>query len=126
MSTANLIPRKHFKDLIVWQRAMQLVKEVYRVTGEFPASERYSLSDQMRRAAVSVPSNIAEGQPYQSTRDFLRYLHHARRSLAELETQFLIAQSLGYVPDSRATAVLDQIDEVSRMLSGLIRSLDQE
>jgi four helix bundle protein len=126
MTMGDLIPKKHFKDLIVWQKSMQVVKDVYVLTSEFPGTERYSLSDQMRRAAVSVPSNIAEGQAYQSSRDFLRFLHHSRGSLAELETQVLIAHSLNYISDSRAKTVLDAIDEVSRMLSGLMRSRDQE
>ncbi len=126
MAHAASIPRKHFKDLLVWQKAMQLVRNVYELTARFPQAERYSLSDQMRRAAVSVPSNIAEGQSHQSSGDFIRFLRHARASLAELETQILIARDLKYVDDAAVAPVLSKVDEISRMLSGLLRSLGEQ
>jgi len=85
---------QHFKDLIAWQKAMDLVQTFYEVTERFPKREVYSLTDQIRRAAVSVPSNIAEGQAHFHHREFLHFLQHARGSLAELETQLLIAQRL--------------------------------
>ena len=78
---------QHYKDLIAWQKAMDLVEEIYRITEQFPKREVYSLTDQIRRAAVSIPSNIAEGQAHYSKREFTHYLRHARGSLAELETQ---------------------------------------
>ena len=77
---------QHYKDLIAWQKAMDLVEEIYRITEQFPKREVYSLTDQIRRAAVSIPSNIAEGQAHYSKREFTHYLRHARGSLAELET----------------------------------------
>ena len=86
---------QHYKDLIAWQKAMDLVESVYKVTEAFPKREVYSLTDQIRRAAVSIPSNIAEGQAHFTNREFVHYLRHSRGSLAELETQLLIAQRLG-------------------------------
>ncbi len=88
--------------------------------------ETYSLTDQIRRAAVSIPSNIAEGQAHYSNREFLHYLGHSRGSLAEFETQLLIAQKRNYLPESEASALLKKADEVSRILSGLINSLKQK
>jgi four helix bundle protein len=82
---------KYFKDLLAWQKAVDLVAEIYDLTESFPRREVYSLTDQIRRAAVSVPSNIAEGQAHYNTREFVHFLRHARGSLAELETQLLIA-----------------------------------
>ena len=78
---------QHYKDLIAWQKAMDLVVEIYATTEQFPSREKFSLTDQIRRAAVSVPSNIAEGQAHYSHREFLHFLRHSRGSLAELETQ---------------------------------------
>src|SRR6202158_121458 len=94
----------HFKDLIVWQKAMDLVADVDRVTESFPKREIYSLTDQIRRAAVSVPSNIAEGQAHHSHREFRHFLRHSAGSLAELETQLLLTERLGYAdhPPQRA------------------------
>src|SRR2546426_3765214 len=83
---------QHYKDLIAWQKAMDLVVEIYATTEQFPSREKFSLTDQIRRAAVSVPSNIAEGQAHYSHREFLHFLRHSRGSLAELETQILIAE----------------------------------
>ena len=81
---------QHFKDLVVWQKAMEMVTEVYKITDNFPKREVYSLTDQIRRAAVSVPSNIAEGQAHYNNREFLHFLRHSSGSLAELETQLLL------------------------------------
>jgi four helix bundle protein len=102
---------------------MELVELVYAATRDFPKHEIYGLANQMRRAAVSVPSNIAEGQARFSTRDFRHFLRLSRGSLAELETQVLIAQRLKYVDQTSSDTVLSSIDEVSRILSGLISSL---
>ena len=117
---------QHYKDLIVWQKVMQLVNAVYDATDAFPKREIYSLTDQIRRAAVSIPSNIAEGQAHYSNREFLHFLRHSRGSLAELETQILIAQMRNYLPESQAVEVLKRADEVSRILSGLINSLREK
>ena len=86
---------QHLKDLVVWQKAMDVVTEVYTLTDKFPKREVYSLTDQIRRAVVSVPSNIAEGQAHYNNREFLHFLRHSAGSLAELETQLRIAERLG-------------------------------
>lgn len=112
--------RKH-QQLRAWQNAMQLVEAIYRLTASFPESERYGLTSQVRRAAVSVPSNIAEGAARGSTADFIRFLYIARGSLSELETQCLIAQKLGYVQDINQTKEL--IDHTFSQLGGLINHL---
>jgi len=84
---------KHYKELLVWQKGMALAKLVYRLTVRFPREEKFGLTSQIRRASVSVPSNIAEGQARQSTKEFLQFLSHAEGSLAELETQVLLSGS---------------------------------
>jgi four helix bundle protein len=110
------------KELIVWQKAMHLVVAVYKLTKCFPKTEIYGLASQIQRAAVSVPSNIAEGHALKQTQAYTRYLAIANGSLAELETQLEIANRLGYLsPESRQ--VIDQASEVGRMLWGLRRSL---
>jgi four helix bundle protein len=114
----------HYKALVAWQKAMDLVVSVYAATEHFPTRERYSLTDQIRRAAVSVPSNIAEGQAHFNKREFLHFLRHARGSLAEVETQILLAKRLKYLPDADVVAISEQMDELGRVMSGLIRSLD--
>jgi four helix bundle protein len=116
---------QHYKDLIAWKKAMDLVNAIYNATDAFPTRETYSLTDQIRRAAVSIPSNIAEGQAHYSNREFLHYLRHSRGSLAELETQLLIAQRRSYLSGPQAAELLKQADELSRILSGLINSLRQ-
>lgn len=114
---------KHYKDLQVWQKGMLLAKTVYRLTGAFPPEERYGLVVQMRRAAVSVPSNIAEGQARQGTREFLLFLSHAMGSLAELETQLLLSENLGFCGTKGSEETLRQVDELQRMLRGLRKKL---
>ncbi len=116
----------HYKDLIAWQKAMELVNSVYDVTDAFPKREVYSLTDQIRRAAVSVPSNIAEGQAHYSNREFLHFLRHSRGSLAELETQLLIASRRNYLDGSQSAILLKRVDELSRILSGLINSIREK
>ena len=111
-----------YRELLVWQKAMELVVAVYRVTQAFPKSEVYGLSSQMQRAAVSIPSNIAEGHGLKQTQAYLRHLAIASGSLCELETQIEIANRLGYLP-VKETAVLAQANEIGRMLSGLRQSL---
>jgi four helix bundle protein len=109
------------QDLRAWQAAMALVKEIYAVTSSFPKEEIYGLTSQMRRAAVSVPSNIAEGAARSGTREFVQFLTVARGSLSELETQLHICRELGYVHD---TCKLESvIEELFRIISGLIESL---
>jgi len=115
-----------YRDLIVWQKALALVTDVYRWTADFPKSETYGLSSQMRRAAVSVVSNIAEGQGRTSTGEFLQFLSNAKGSLVELETQVFIAANLAYMPAPLQKQALEQTDEVSRLISGLQRALTQK
>ncbi|MFI5108272.1 MAG: four helix bundle protein [Terriglobales bacterium] len=113
----------HFKDLIAWQKAMDLVEQIYRLTETFPARENYGLSNQLRRAAVSVASNVAEGQARYSKKDFRHFLRVAKGSLAEIETQVLIARRLGYVNQDSCDRWLGHIKELGRILAGLISSL---
>jgi four helix bundle protein len=114
---------KHYKDLLVWQKGMTLVKSIYALTAMFPREERYGLTSQLRRAAVSVPSNIADGQARQSTKEFLQFISHAEGSLAELETQLLLSVDLAFVQKNEISAALQEIDELQKMLSGLRRKL---
>jgi four helix bundle protein len=114
---------KSYKDLLVWQKGLSLVKTVYRVTNQFPADERFGLVSQLRRAAVSVPSNIAEGQSRRTTGEFVRSISHAEGSLAELETQTLISIDLGFTNPEHAQPVLLEIQELQRMLNRLRQKL---
>lgn len=114
---------RNYRDLIAWQKAMDLVIRVYEATKRFPREEVYGLTCQAHRAAVSVPSNIAEGQGRSSTREFLHFLSMAHGSLRELETQVLIAQRLNYLDDPTTTNVMDLATEVGRLLNGLSNSL---
>ena len=114
---------KSYRDLIVWQKAMDLVEQVYRVTRQFPREESYGLTSQIRRAAVSIPSNIAEGHARQSKAEYRNFLSIAQGSQAEVETQTLIAQRLGYLNRDAATEILALLDEISRMLSTLVTKL---
>ena len=112
-----------YKDLIAWQKGMELVAAIYDATEGFPSHEQFGLSSQLRRAAVSIPSNIAEGRAHYSNRDFVRFLRHARGSLAEIETQVLIAQQRQFLSAEGTTKLTQQLDELGRILSGLINSL---
>lgn len=105
---------------------MGLASAVYDATESFPKRETYSLTDQMRRAAVSVPSNIAEGQAHYTDREFRHFLRRSRGSLAELETQLLIARQRNYLSEPQAADLLKRTAEVSRVLSGLINALGQQ
>ena len=116
---------KHYKELLVWQKGMVLARLVYRLTVRFPREEKFGLTSQIRRAAVSVPSNIAEGQARQSTKEFLQFLSHAEGSLAELETQILLSVELGFVWQEDVKEILAKIDELQKMLVGLKRKLEE-
>ena len=109
----------HFRELHVWQRGMDIVEAVYRVTGGFPKSELYGLTGQVRRAAVSVPSNIAEGHTRASTKEYLNHVSMAQASLAEVETQLEIALRLGYVALAEVKPILDQSIVLGRQLYAL-------
>ena len=115
-----------FCDLRVWQQAMKLTVKVYRSTASFPKHEVYGLSQQMRRAAVSVPSNIAEGKGHRSDRELSRFLFHARGSLLELQTQVMIARELQYLPEANAKDLLEHAAEVARSLNALINSVREK
>ena len=112
---------KPHKKLDVWQKAMDLVIQIYRITESFPKEEKYGLSNQVRRAAVSVPSNIAEGAARQTKKEFVNYLHMAQGSLSELDTQLEVARRLAFL-DGKIWEDLDKrLQRVDKMLSGLIR-----
>jgi four helix bundle protein len=108
------------KDLVVWQKSMALACKVYAGTRLLPREERFGLRSQLRRAAISIPSNIAEGSARHGRAEFIHFLHISRGSLAELETQYAIGCQLGLIQDA---AMLEEIAEVGRLLNGLIRSL---
>ncbi|MCH7813660.1 MAG: four helix bundle protein [Planctomycetes bacterium] len=112
-----------FRDLIAWQKGMELCKLVYSVSAAFPWSERFGLASQVRRAAVSVPSNIAEGYARRSKGDYLRFLNIARGSLAEIQTQLILAGELEFAAQERLSSCIDLADEVDRILFGLIRAV---
>lgn len=111
------------KDLLVWQRSMDLVETVYRITAGFPSGEQWGLVSQMRRAAISVPSNIAEGYGRQATGEYRHHVSIGRGSLLELETQILLAVRLKYLSVEDAEPVLKETDEISRMLATLVSKL---
>ena len=113
----------NYRNLIVWQKAMDLVEETYRIVKLLPREETYALSDQMRRASVSIPSNIAEGQVRNSKKEFLQFLSIAKGSNAELQTQCLICVRLNLVKEEQISNVLTLTDEVGRMLNTLIQKL---
>jgi four helix bundle protein len=114
---------KHYKELKIWQKSMALATAIYRLTAKFPADERYGLVSQMRRAAVSIPSNVAEGQARHGTREFLQFLSHASGSLGELETQTLLAVNLGYCASSDVKDFLEEIAELQKMIAAIRRKL---
>jgi four helix bundle protein len=107
-----------FKDLLVWRKGIQLVKEIYKLTKPFPADERFGLVSQMRRAAVSIPSNIAEGQARKTTGEFIQFLSHAEGSLAELDTHIVLAVELGYSNTAQVASATELVSELKRMLNG--------
>jgi four helix bundle protein len=117
---------KHYQQLIAWQKAIALVTEIYSATKSFPSDEIYGLTSQLRRAAVSVPSNIAEGQGRATRGEFVQFLCHARGSLYEVETRIAIATSLRYIAVAGRDRLLDRTTELGRILNGLIASLQKK
>jgi four helix bundle protein len=115
-----------YKDLLVWQKGIDFVDHVYSATATFPKNEVFGLASQMRRAAVSVASNIAEGSARHSRRDFRRFLRQSRGSIAEIETQVIISARRKYVSPREERQLLSESAEVDRMLSGLISSLEKD
>ena len=114
---------KGYRDLVVWQKAMDLVDRIYQVSDPFPNQENFGLTAQMRRCAVSIPSNIAEGQSRNSEKEFLRFLNIALGSLAELDTQTEIALRQGFLNAEQSATIINQIRDVRKMIYGLIKSL---
>ena len=120
---SSTVGKQGYQDLVVWQKAMELVTAVYRVTRDWPREEQYGLTSQVRRAAVAIPSNVAEGHGRSGRREFAHHVSIAYGSLCELETQLLIAERLDF-SDAKATeSLMNRIADVRRLTSGLLRSL---
>jgi four helix bundle protein len=119
------LPKRGYQDLIAWQKAMELVIAVYRVTAGWPREEQYGLTAQARRAAVAIPSNLAEGHGRTGSREFAHHVSIAYGSLCELETQLFIAEQLGYTRAEASEGLLRQVAEVRRLTGGLLRSLQR-
>ncbi len=117
---------RDYKDLVVWQKGMQLANQVYQLTQSFPTEERFGLISQMRRAAVSVPSNVAEGQARNTTGEFVQFVSHAEGSLAELDTQLRLSVQLGFCHEPEVKLIQELIIEEQKMLKSLRRSLKGE
>ena len=117
---------KYFEDLQVWQKAMDFVEDVYRHTRSFPQDEKFGLTAQIRRAARSIPFNVAEGSAKRSTKEFLRFIDMAMGSVAEVQTQLILAKRLTYVSAEAYALLREKIDEVGRMLFGLERALQEK
>lgn len=117
---------KSYRDLEVWKQAMLLAKDIYEATGNFPSEERFSLVSQMRRAVVSIPSNIAEGHARGSTAEFKRFVSIAMGSVAELETQLVLSKAMSYLSAESEAKLMGQCDPVGKMLRGLYRSLSNK
>ena len=114
--------KPHHK-LDVWKRSLKFVTEIYRVTSQFPDEEKFGLISQMRRAGVSIPSNIAEGAARSGPKEFNNFLHIAQGSVAELETQFFISRNLEFIGSEKVKPLLQELEEISKMVIGLQRSL---
>jgi four helix bundle protein len=110
---------QNYKDLVVWQKAIALAKVIYQLTQSFPSAEKFGLIAQMRRAAVSIPSNLAEGQARHTTGEFVQFISHAEGSVAELDTQLILSVELKICDNAGAALALELIDELRRMLNGL-------
>lgn len=117
------VEKQNYKQLTVWQRSIKLVPTIYRAIRTFPKVETYALSDQLRRAVVSIPSNIAEGQARQHTKEFLQHLSIAKGSLAEVHTLLVVAHELDYLNRRGLEQIEAELDEIAKMLAGLINSL---
>ena len=112
-----------YRDLVVWQKGLALAKEIYLLTKQLPADEKFGLVSQMRRAAVSVPSNIAEGQARHTTGEFIQFISHAEGSVAELDTQLTLCQDLNLLSSNDCSLAATLLDELRRMLNSLRRKL---
>ncbi|HEY4473991.1 MAG TPA: four helix bundle protein [Candidatus Paceibacterota bacterium] len=118
------LPITSHRQLIVWQKSMDLVSAVYRASKTFPPEEKFGLTSQIKRAAISVPSNIAEGRIRKGTKEFIQFLHIALGSTAELDTQFEIARREGFLKQAYYDSLMSALEEVGKMLTGLISSLN--
>lgn len=114
---------RDYRDLLVWQKGIAIAKKVYQITERFPATERFGLISQMRRCAVSIPSNIAEGQARHTTGEFVQFISHAEGSAAELDTQLILSEEFKYRGPAEAALLHDMISEIRRMLNSLRRKL---
>ena len=114
---------RSYKDLDIWKKGVALVKNIYLITNEFPKSETCALVDQIRRAAISIPTNIAEGHTRQHKKEFRQFLFVALGSLSELETQMIIAEKLGYLEKEKLSRSLSEMDAIGKMTRGLIKKL---
>ena len=117
---------KNFKELKVWQKSYKLCLKVYKITKKFPKTEVYSFTSQMRRAALSIPCNIAEGYGRKTTPDYLRFLYMSYGSICELETQILLSGDLEYIETESLSELQSDIGEVERMLKALIKSIERK
>ncbi|HET7394354.1 MAG TPA: four helix bundle protein [Candidatus Binatia bacterium] len=117
---------KPHKKLEAWKQSMDLVTEIYKTTKEFPTQELYGITNQVRRAAVSVPSNIAEGAARQTKKEFRNFLHVAQGSLSELDTQIEIASRLGYIDSNYRKSLAEKMEPIDKMITGLIRHLSKK
>jgi len=111
------------KDLNVWKKAIEFVSVIYSVTNKFPDTERYGLTNQIRRASVSIPSNIAEGSARNHNKEFIQFLYISLSSAAEVDTQIRISLNLGFLSKAEAELTLDELESISKMLQGLIKSI---
>jgi four helix bundle protein len=116
---------RSYKDLLVWQKGMALAKGIYGITQAFPDEEKFGLVSQMRRAAVSIPSNIAEGQARHTTKEFIQFISHAEGSVAELETQLMLSVDLGYCAQPQTQEAFRLISDLRNMLNALRRTLSR-
>jgi len=113
----------NFKDLKIWQKSMELTKVVYFSTDSFPSKETFGIVSQMRRAAISIPSNIAEGFMRRHNKEYKQFLHIALGSLAELETQIILSEQLNFLKNKQSESIQSNINEVNKMIMGLIKCL---
>jgi four helix bundle protein len=124
--TSDELKASGYQDLLVWQKGIALVKQIYEITRNFPGDEKFGLISQMRRAAVSIPSNIAEGQARHTRGEFIQFISHAEGSNAELNTQLIIAIQLGYCTQSEVQNAFELMSELRKMLNALRRQLQKQ
>ena len=121
-----MVKIQSFKDLAIWQRSMCLIEEVYKITKNFPKEELYGLTSQLRRAVVSIPSNIAEGFARFHNNEYKQFLYISLGSCAEVSTQITIASRLGYIANNKVDILLDEIEQISKMTMGLVKKLNSK